>query len=110
MWFKMALLISLVAPLSLSTPIHASSADITTVIERFITKQFPTSKSHFWVVNDTHWQTDNEVVVDVKTVVTDKAGDIPTTTRYLLLIVEGRLAAVQNIPLDSAVECGPEQA
>jgi hypothetical protein len=110
MWFNKALLIPFSAVLCFSTPIHAGSGDITIVIERFVTKQFPTSKSHFWVVNDTHWQTDDEVVVDVKTVVTDKPGDSPTANRYLLLIVEGRLAGAQNIPLDSTVECQPEQA
>lgn len=110
MWFKLAFLISLAASLCLSAPIDASTGDLSMVIETFVTKQFPTSKSHFWVVNDTHWQTDNEVVVDVNTVVLDKLGEHPTANRYLLLIVGDRLAASQNIPLDSTVDCQPEQA
>jgi hypothetical protein len=111
MWFKMALLIiPFAASLSLSSPLDANTGDITMVIETFVARQFPASKSHFWVVNDTHWQTDNEVVVDVNTVVLDKSGETPTATRYLLLIVGDRLAAAQNIPLDSTVDCQPEQA
>jgi hypothetical protein len=108
---KMALLILLfVAPLCLAPPLNADTGDITLVIETFVVKQFPASKSHFWVVNDTHWQTDNEVVVDVNTVVLDKLGETPTATRYLLLIIGDRLAAAQNIPLGSTVDCQPEQA
>jgi hypothetical protein len=108
---KMVLLItSFAASLCLSPPLNASTGDITMVIETFVVKQFPTSKSHFWIVNDTHWQTDNEVVVDVNTIVLDKLGETPTATRYLLLIVGDRLAAAQNIPLDSTVGCQPEQA
>jgi hypothetical protein len=109
---KMALLIISFATslFCLSPPLNADSGDITMVIETFVVKQFPTSKSHFWIVNDTHWQTDNEVVVDVNTIVLDKLGGTPTATRYLLLIVGDRLAAAQNIPLDSTVDCQPEQA
>lgn len=111
MWSKTALLIVLLAaPLLLSSPLNANTGDITMVIEQFVAKEFPASKSHFWVVNDTHWQTDNEVVVDVNTVVLAKPGETPTATRYLLLIVGDRLAAAQNIPLDSTVDCQPEQA
>lgn len=107
---KMALLILFVGSLCLASPLNANTGDITLVIETFVAKQFPASKSHFWVVNDTHWQTDNEVVVDVNTVVLEKLGETPTATRYLLLIIGDRLAAAQNIPLDGAVDCQPEQA
>jgi hypothetical protein len=34
----------------------------------------------------------------------------PTEDRFLLLIVRGKLAAAQNIPLDASVDCQPEQA
>jgi hypothetical protein len=110
MHFKMALLLSFLAPFCLAVPIDASTGDITMVIEKFVTKQFPTSKSHFWVVNETHRQTENEIVVDVNTVVLNKAGETPMASRYLLLIVGDRLAASQNIPLDTTVDCQPEQA
>lgn len=111
MFPKTALLIvPFVMSLCLSSTLGANTSDIPMVIEKFVATQFPASKSHFWVVNDTHWQTDNEVVVDVNTIVLDKLGEIPTATRYLLLIIGDQLAAAQNIPLESTVDCQPEQA
>ncbi|HMW85842.1 MAG: hypothetical protein KF854_10960 [Nitrospira sp.] len=82
--------------------------DIGTIIESFITKQFPDAASHFWVVNDTQWDGD-EMIVDMNTVVTDRREAPPTESRFLLLIVEGRLQGIQNIPLDAAAECQKEQ-
>ncbi|MGC3975820.1 MAG: hypothetical protein QM771_15780 [Nitrospira sp.] len=82
--------------------------DIGTIIESFITKQFPDAASHFWVVNDTQWDGD-EMIVDMNTVVTDRQQTPPTESRFLLLIVEGRLQGIQNIPLDAAAECQKEQ-
>ncbi len=95
-----------IAPL----PSHAMTdvGDIGTIIENFITKQFPDAASHFWVVNDTQWDGD-EMIVDMNTVVTDRRQTPPTESRFLLLIVEGRLRGIQNIPLDAAAECQKEQ-
>lgn len=109
MWIKTAFL-SFTVLFWLTTPLYAGTGNLSVVIEQFVASQFPASKSHFWVVNETHWQTDNEVVVDVNTVVLKKAGETPTANRYLLLIVDDKLAASQNIPLDTTVDCQPEQA
>ena len=87
MWIRTAFLFPLVILLFFSAPTQAGTGDLTLVIEQFVVAQFPASKSHFWVVNDTHWQTDNEVVVDVNTVVLKRLGETPTANRYLLLIV-----------------------
>ena len=38
--------------------------EIGTIIESFVTKQFPDAASHFWVVNETQWDGD-EMIVDV---------------------------------------------
>ncbi len=84
------------------------AGDIGTIIESFITKQFPDAASHFWVVNDTQWDGD-EMIVDMNTIVTDRRQTPPTESRFLLLIVEGRLQGIQNIPLDAAAECQKEQ-
>lgn len=84
------------------------TGDIGTIIESFITKQFPDAASHFWVVNDTQWDGD-EMIVDMNTIVTDRRQTPPTESRFLLLIVEGRLQGIQNIPLDAAAECQKEQ-
>lgn len=109
MRFTLAFLFTLAMTLASPLSSPASTGDITSVIDRFVTNQFPTAASYFWVVNETQWQTDNEVVVDLNTVVLNKAGEAPTASRYLLLIVGDRLAASQNIPLDSSVDCTPEQ-
>jgi hypothetical protein len=105
---KPAFLASLALGLLLLAPAQASIGDISTIIERFMAKQFPEAKSHFWVVNGTQWQTDNEIVVDVNTVVTTKADPTPAENRFLLLIVGGELTAAQNIPLDAKTECKDE--
>ena len=68
----------------------ADTGDIGTIIESFVTKQFPDAANHFWIVNDTQW-------------------DGPTASRFLLLIVDGRLRGIQNIPLDAEAECQKEQ-
>ncbi|MBM4123233.1 MAG: hypothetical protein FJ249_11665 [Nitrospira sp.] len=100
----------LVATLWVSTPAQGNTNDISHVIEGFMAKQFPEAQSHFWVVNGTQWQAENEVVVDLNTVVMGRTSLIPTENRFLLLIVEGMLAATQNIPLDTSKDCQPEQA
>jgi hypothetical protein len=99
------LLATIGGPLSLD----ASTGDLSTVIESFVVKQFPQAQKHFWVVNGTQWQADDEMVVDINTIVTDRTDASPTENRFLLLIVEGRLAAAQNIPLEGQPECQPEQ-
>jgi hypothetical protein len=78
--------------------------DIGTIIEGFVSKQFPDAASHFWVVNDTQWDGD-EMIVDMNAIVTDRRQTPPTESRFLLLIVDGRLQGIQNIPLDAAAEC-----
>lgn len=107
---KTLLLLSLIMTVPFSfPPAHSSTGDLSTVIEHFMQKQFPGAKSHLWVVNGTQWQTDDEVIVDINTVVMNKSGQEPTENRFLLLIVGDRLAAAQNIPLDADRDCQPEQ-
>ena len=104
---RFALLASLtIAPLQA----HAMTdiGDIGTIIESFVTKQFPDAASHFWVVNETQWDGD-EMVVDVNTIVTERRQAPPMASRFLLLIVQGRLKGIQNIPLDAEAECQKEQ-
>ena len=96
--------------LALISPTLAGSGDVPTIIEGFLTKQFPGAKSHFWVVNTAQWQTTDEMIVDFNAIVTRQTGQTPEESRYLLLIVSGRLAGAQNIPLDATTDCRPEQA
>jgi hypothetical protein len=106
------LLISIAAfCLGLSVPewSAASTGDLGAIIEGFVTRHFPDASSHFWIVNDTQWDGD-EMVVDVHTIVMEKQHSEATINRYLLLIVEGKLAAAQRVPLGDGVECQPEEA
>lgn len=84
------------------------SGDIGTLIESFVTRQFPDAASHFWIVNETQWDGD-EMIVDMNTIVTERQQAPPTESRFLLLIVEGQLKGIQSIPLDAAAECQKEQ-
>jgi hypothetical protein len=104
-----SVLMCLLTALLLSGPAGASRGDISTIIEGFMAKQFPEAKSRFWVVNGTQWQTEEEIVVDVNTVVVIKADQAPTENRYLLLIIGDRLAATQNIPMDAKTDCSPDR-
>lgn len=107
---RLALLMVLCMSLLVSVTAPASTGDLSGVIEGFMAKQFPTAESHFWIVNNTHREAENEMVVDVNTVVRNRASQEPIENRFLLLVVEGKLAAAQNIPLDSSVDCEPESA
>ena len=86
----------------------ADTGDIGTIIESFVTKQFPDAANHFWIVNDTQWDGD-EMIVDMNAIVTERRQDVPTASRFLLLIVDGRLRGIQNIPLDAEAERQKEQ-
>ena len=98
-----------IATLFVSVAAPASTGDLSGIIEGFVAKQFPDAHSHFWVVNGTQWQAENEVVLDVNTVVVKRSDQPPSENRFLLLVVEGQLAGAQNIPLDAATDCQPEQ-
>ncbi|ALA60865.1 hypothetical protein [Nitrospira moscoviensis] len=88
---------------------HASTGDLGAIIEGFVTRHFPEATSHLWIVNDTQWDGD-EMVVDVHTIVMEKQQTEATVNRYLLLIVEGKLAAAQRVPLEDGPDCKPEEA
>lgn len=103
------LVFSLVFTLSLAAPTFASTGEISSVIESFITKRFPHALSHFWVVNSTDWGAEDEVVVDVNTIVTTHNKQDPTEKRFLLLIVSGKLVGTQSIPLGVSIECQPDE-
>jgi len=108
MYGRWILLCSLAVSLATSVPAFASSVDVSTVIEGFMARQFPESKSHFWVVNGTQWQAENELVIDLNTIVVGRTEAPPSENRFLLLIVAGKLAGAQNIPLDAGADCQPE--
>jgi hypothetical protein len=104
-------LLSTTLLLSLTVPgwAHASTSELGTIIESFITRHFPDATSHVWIVNGTEWDGD-EMVVDVRTMVIEKQLSVPIENRYLLLIREGKLTAAQRIPLEDGVDCQREDA
>jgi len=87
---------------------HASTSELGTIIEDFVTRHFPDATSHVWIVNGTEWDGD-EMVVDVRTMVVEKQLPAPIENRYLLLIKEGKLTAVQRIPLEDGADCQREE-
>ncbi|GMV50338.1 hypothetical protein FBQ96_13375 [Nitrospirales bacterium NOB] len=107
-FIRLALLSSLTIFPLLSAPAGASTGDIGTIIENFVTKQFPDAASHFWVVNETQWDGD-EMIVDVNAIVVPPQQPEPVANRFLLLIVAGKLEAAQSIPLDAVAECQREE-
>lgn len=87
---------------------NAGTGDLGAIIEGFVTRHFPDATSHMWVVNGTQWDGD-EMVVDVQTIVMEKRQTTAIENRYLLLIIEGKLAAAQRIPLENGPECRREE-
>ena len=87
---------------------HASTSELGTIIESFVNRHFPDASSHLWVVNDTQWDGD-EMVVDVYTYVVEKQQPVALENRYLLLIVAGKLTAVQRIPIEGRADCQQEE-
>ena len=88
--------------------VHADTRELSTIIETFIARHYPDATSHLWVINGTQWDGD-EMIVDVFTYVREKQEPATVESRYLLLIVDGRLTAAQRIPLEDGPECQPEQ-
>lgn len=85
----------------------ASTSELGMIIEGFVTRHFPDATSHMWVVNDTQWDGD-EMVVDLYTYVIEKQQAATQESRYLLLIVAGRLTAVQRVPVEAGPGCQQE--
>lgn len=108
MQLRFAILVSLCASLCLPTLTQATNVDLTIIIDTFVTRQFPQASSHLWIVNSAQRE-DDEVVVDVNTIVLEQRHQEPVENRFLLLIVAGKLVAAQHIPLDASPECQTEQ-
>jgi hypothetical protein len=90
------------------TNLSASTGDIGSIIEGFVTRHFPDAASHFWVVNATQWDGE-EMIIDLNTVVLQRQQSEPVANRFLLLIVSGKVEAAQNIPLEAEPGCRAEE-
>ncbi|MBX3236936.1 MAG: hypothetical protein KF814_12345 [Nitrospiraceae bacterium] len=87
----------------------SAGGEIGSIIENFVSRQFPDAASHFWVVNGTQWDGD-EMIVDINAVIQPKQQPEPVSSRFLLLIVAGKLEGVQSVPLDGQPECKTDEA
>ncbi|MEC4890541.1 MAG: hypothetical protein RI101_10815 [Nitrospira sp.] len=105
-WSLLAVLLCTLASPGLA---QASTGELGTIIESFVTHHFPDATSHVWIVNGTQWDGD-EMVVDVRTIVVERQLPAPIENRYLLLIKEGKLTAVQRVPLEDGSDCQPDEA
>lgn len=103
-------LLSIVLLLNLTVPewAHASTSELGSIIEGFVAGHFPDATSHLWVLNDTQWDGD-EMIVDVYTYVVEKQQPAALENRYLLLIVAGKLIAVQRVPVGNGTDCQQEE-
>ena len=104
-WIVMSVLCGILTMLTLT---QASAADLGTIVETFVVRQFPDAASHYWVINGTQWDGD-EMVVDVHTIVSERREAEPTLRHFLLLIVAGELRGGQNIPLEPGADCRAEE-
>jgi len=59
--------------------------------------------------SSTHGVDGDEMVVDVRTMIVEKQLPAPIENRYLLLIKEGKLTAVQRIPLEDGRTANGEE-
>ena len=104
-WIVMSVLCGI---LTMPTLAQASTADLGTIIEMFVVRQFPDAASHYWVINGTQWDGD-EMVVDMHTIVSERREAEPTLRHFLLLIVAGELRGAQSIPLEPGADCRAEE-
>ena len=104
-WSLLAIVLCTLASPNVS---QASTGELGSIIESFVTHHFPDATSRMWIVNGTQWDGD-EMIVDVRTVVVEQHLPAPIENRYLLLIVGGQLIAAQRIRLESDTDCQSEE-
>ena len=107
--FRILLIAGMALSLSFSISTGTSSAVMPITIEHFVAKIFPKANHYSWVVNDSKKETAREIVLDLNTFVTHKEGEAPVESRFLLLFLDGKIFAAQNIPLNAIVDCGPTE-
>ena len=88
---------------------QASTPDFSIAIDEFVSQLLPRGTHYYWVINDAKAETQRELIVDINTTVRSHKGVKLTERRYLLLLIDGKLLAAQNIPLGAEVDCGNEE-
>lgn len=107
--FRILLIAGMALSLSFSISTGTSSAIMPITIDHFVAKIFPEANHYSWIVNDSKKETSREIVLDLNTFVTHKEGEAPVESRFLLLFLDGKIFAAQNIPLNAIVDCGPAE-
>lgn len=105
--FRILLIAGMALSLSFSISTGTSSAIMPITIDHFVAKIFPEANHYSWIVNDSKKETAREIIIDLNTFVTQKEGEPPVESRFLLLFLDGKILAAQNIPLNAIVDCGP---
>ena len=95
--------------LSFSISTGTSSAVMPITIDHFVANLFPEASHYSWIVNAAQRETRREIIVDLNTFVMQKEGEPPVENRFLLLFLDGKILAAQNIPLNAIVDCGPDE-
>ena len=88
---------------------ESSHPPITTTIDRFVANLYPKGSHYFWVINHTTTESEEEMIIDINTSVSNLPDESPTESRFLLLVIQGELFAAQKIPLDANVDCSSEE-
>ena len=79
--------------LTMPTPAQTSTDNVGAIIETFVVRQFLNAVGHYWVINETPWDED-EMIVDLHTIMNERCATEPTLSHFLLLIVAGELRGV----------------
>jgi len=103
--------ILLFSALTLGSPINglASTPDVPSAIENFVSKLYPQDSHYFWVINNATTESPQELIVDVLTTLRGPSDDSAKESRFLLLIIKGKILAAQKIPLNAEVNCGKDE-
>lgn len=86
----------------------ASTPDVPTTIESFVSQLYPKGSHYFWVINQTTTESPQEMIIDILATVRKEPEKQEEESRFLLLIIQGQLFAAQKIPLGSEVDCGDD--
>jgi hypothetical protein len=93
------------------TPTVSESAysSVSSIIDQFVSQVYPKGSRYFWVINDTTSEISNEIIVDINTELQVNSEEDPHTSRFLLLLVKGKLVGAQQISLGANVDCHSEE-
>lgn len=105
------LIVILVLSLAFFSPIasEASKNEVSTTIDGFVSQLYPKGSHYFWIINDVTNESSQEMIIDVLTTRRFITNSQTEESRFLLLIIQGKLFAAQKIPLGAEVDCGNEE-